>query len=54
MMTLSTLNHQLATLGLDGFKSSLSLQMEDTSYTKLSFEERLYMLLESEMNDGYK
>ena len=50
-MTLSTLNHQLTTLGLDGFKSSLSLQMEDVSYTKLSFEERLYLLLESEMND---
>lgn len=50
-MTLSTLNHQLTTLGLGGFKTSLALQMEDAAYAKLSFEERLYMLLESEIND---
>jgi DNA replication protein DnaC len=50
-MTQSNLNHQLSILGLEGFKSSLTLQMDDPAYSKLSFEERLFMLLESELND---
>jgi len=50
-MTQSNLNHQLTTLGLEGFKTSLSLQMDDPAYSKLTFEERLFMLLESEIND---
>jgi len=50
-MTQSNLNHQLSTLGLEGFKSSLTLQMDDPAYSKLSFEERLFLLLESELND---
>lgn len=50
-MTHSNLSSQLTTLGLEGFKSSLSLQMDDPAYSKLTFEERLFMLLESEIND---
>lgn len=50
-MTQSNLNHQLITLGLDGIKTSLANQADDPSYAKLSFEERLFMLLESEIND---
>jgi DNA replication protein DnaC len=50
-MTLSTLNQQLNTLGLMGFKSSLEKQADNPSYSKLSFEERLYHLLESEINE---
>jgi DNA replication protein DnaC len=50
-MTHSNLANQLTTLGLEGFKSSLSLQADDPAYAKLSFEERLFMLLESEIND---
>lgn len=50
-MTHSNLFNQLTTLGLEGFKSSMTLQLDDPAYTKLTFEERLYMLLESEIND---
>jgi DNA replication protein DnaC len=47
-MTLSTLNEQLDTLGFAGFKAALLRQNEDPGYTRLSFEERLYQLLEAE------
>jgi DNA replication protein DnaC len=50
-VTLSTIYDQLSTLGLSGFSASLEKQSENPSYTKLSFEERLYHLLESEMNE---
>lgn len=50
MITLSTLIEQTAQLSLSGFKESLLLQSEDTSYQSLSFEERLYHLFEAEIN----
>lgn len=50
-MTLAALNQQLNILGLIGFKSSLEKQADNSSYSKLSFEERLYHLLESEINE---
>jgi DNA replication protein DnaC len=49
-MTLSTLIEQAATLSLSGFKQSLLMQSEDSAYTALSFEERLYHLFEAEIN----
>lgn len=49
-MTLSTLMDQCSTLSLSGFKQSLQLQSEDSAYSVLSFEERLYHLFESEIN----
>jgi len=50
MITLSTLIEQTSQLSLSGFKESLILQSEDTSYQSLSFEERLYHLFEAEIN----
>ena len=50
-MTLTTLFQQLDTLGLSGFKAALQRQSEDPNYTHLSFEERLYQLLEAQMSD---
>ena len=50
MMTLSTLLEQTTHLGLFGVKESLLLQAEDTAYSSLSFEERLFHLLEAESN----
>lgn len=50
-MTLATITEQLTTLGFSGFKSSLEKQMERTEYHKLTFEERLYQLLEAEINE---
>ena len=49
-MTLSTLTEQCNTLSLSGFKQSLLLQSEDSAYSALSFEERLYHLFEAEIN----
>jgi len=49
-MTLSTLTQQLDTLGFLGFKSALHRQSDDAHYARLSFEERLYQLLEAELN----
>jgi DNA replication protein DnaC len=48
-MTTTTLIAQLDTLKLSGFKSALITQSEDSNYTKLSFEERLYQLLDAEI-----
>ena len=50
-MTLSTVIQQLDTLGFSGFKTALQRQSEDTNYTQLTFEERLYQLLEAEQNE---
>jgi DNA replication protein DnaC len=47
-MTTATINTQLDNLGLSGFKAALVRQSEDANYTQLTFEERLYQLLESE------
>ncbi|WP_418186564.1 hypothetical protein [Aliarcobacter lanthieri] len=40
---------QLTTLNLSGFKDSLLYQNNDTNYSSLSFEERLYHLFEAEI-----
>ena len=50
-MTLSTLTQQLDTLGCSGFKTALQRQSEDANYTQLTFEERLYQLLEAEQSE---
>jgi DNA replication protein DnaC len=50
-MTLATLTQQLDILGFSGFKSALQRQSEDTSFSQLSFEERLYGLLEAEKSE---
>jgi len=50
-MILTTIYEQLEGLGLKGFKNALMQQSEDINYTKLSFEERLHQLLESEINE---
>jgi len=51
IMTLSTLIQQLDILRFNGFKSALQRQSEDVNYTSLGFEERLYQLLEAEINE---
>lgn len=50
-MTTDTINQQLDTLGMKGFKHSFEKQSLDPNFTKLSFEERLYNLLEAEINE---
>jgi DNA replication protein DnaC len=50
-MTLSTLTQQLDILGCSGFKAALQRQSEDANYTQLTFEERLYQLLEAEQSE---
>ena len=50
-MTTATLSTQLDTLGFTGFKTALLRQSEDANYTQLTFEERLYQLLEAEQNE---
>ena len=47
-MTYETLYRQIDALNLPGFKQALTRQSEDPSYTRLSFEERLYQLLSAE------
>ena len=47
-MTTATINTRLDNLGLTGFKSALLRQSEDANYAQLTFEERLYQLLEAE------
>ena len=47
-MTTATILTQLDTLGFAGFKAALVRQSEDANYTQLTFEERLYQLLEAE------
>jgi DNA replication protein DnaC len=50
-MTTATINTQLENLGLAGFKAALARQSEDANYTQLTFEERLYQLLEAESTE---
>lgn len=50
-MTLDTINQQLDTLGMKGFKQSLEKQSLDPNFTQLSFKERLYNLLEAEISE---
>jgi DNA replication protein DnaC len=50
-MTLDTINRQLDTLGFGGFKAALQRQGDDANYTQLSFEERLFVLLEAEQDE---
>ena len=50
-MTTATINTQLENLGLSGFKAALTRQSEDVNYAQLTFEERLYQLLESESTE---
>lgn len=50
-MTYAQLHDLLDQLGLKGFRHALSRQENDTAYGQLSFEERLFGLLEAEHND---
>ncbi len=50
-MTIATINNQLDTLALKGFKTNLEKQSNDANYSKLSFEQRLHTLLEAEINE---
>ena len=50
-MTTVTLTTQLDTLGFSGFKEALIRQGEDANYTQLTFEERLFQLLEAEQSE---
>jgi len=50
MIPLSTLLDQSTKLSLSGLKHSLLMQCEDTNYSSLSFEERLFHLFEAEIN----
>jgi len=50
-MTTATINTQLDNLGLAGFKASLVRQSDDANYAQLTFEERLYQLLEAESTE---
>jgi len=47
-MTTAAIQTQLDTLGFIGFKNALIRQSEDANYARLTFEERLYNLLEAE------
>ena len=50
-MTTAAIQTQLDTLGFTGFKNALIRQSEDANYAQLSFEERLYNLLEAESTE---
>jgi len=50
MIQTSTLLDQASILSLSGLKQSLLMQSEDTHYSSLSFEERLFHLFEAEIN----
>lgn len=50
-MTTATINTQLENLGLAGFRAALHRQSEDANYVQLTFEERLYQLLEAESTE---
>ena len=53
MISLSTIIDQAIQLNLSGFKESLQLQSENTQYSSLSFEERLFQLFEAEINQRH-
>ena len=50
-MTTAIINTQLDNMGLSGFKAALVRQSEDANYSQLTFEERLYQLLEAESTE---
>ncbi len=50
MITLSTIIEQTASLSLSGVKESLIFQSENSQYSSMSFEERLFHLFETEIN----
>lgn len=50
-MTLSKLNEQLDILGFTGIEQALQRQSKDANYSALTFEERLYQLLEAEISE---
>ena len=50
MISIDTILQQATALNLSGFKDSLLHQSNDANYSSLSFEERLYHLFESEIN----
>ena len=47
-MNQTTIINKLNDLKYDGFKSAYLRQIEDTNYSKLSFDERVYNLLEAQ------
>ena len=47
-MNQTTIINKLNDLKYDGFKTAYLRQIEDINYNKLSFDERLYNLLESQ------
>ena len=50
MISTNTILQQAITLNLSGFKEALLHQSNNANYSSLSFEERLYHLFESEIN----
>ncbi len=50
MILIDTILQQATALNLKGFKESFLLQTQDANYRTLSFEERLFHLFESEIN----
>ena len=50
-MTTETINRQLDTLGFSGMKTVLQRQEYNPDHMKLSFNERLYQMCESEINE---
>ena len=47
-MTYTQLSQKIEALGYKGFKDSYERQCEDINYAKMSFEERLYQLLDAQ------
>jgi len=47
-MTHSQLNDKINQLGYQGLREAYQRQSEDTAYTAMSFEERLYQLLDAQ------
>ena len=47
-MTYAQLTEKINLLGYQGFKEAYQRQSEDISYTKMSFEERVYQLLDAQ------
>ncbi len=47
-MTHSQLTEKITLLGYQGFKDAYQRQSEDIAYTKMSFEERVYQLLDAQ------
>ena len=50
MISMETILQQATALNLSGFKESFLHQSNDANYGTLSFEERLFHLFESEIN----